>query len=105
MKNLTDATFHAERIKPGYMVADFWSVWCPPCNAMTPIIEEVAKTHPAVNFVKVNTAENVDLTTEYQIQTIPSFILFKDGEVVHRWSGLTNAQGFGKILESNGVIQ
>lgn len=105
MKNLTDATFHAERVKPGFMLVDFWAVWCPPCKAMNPIIEEVAKAYPGLNVVKVNTTENSELATEYQVQAIPFFILFKDGTPVHQWTGLTPAAEIGKLLESHGVTK
>ena len=105
MQNLTDATFHAERVKPGFMLVDFWAVWCPPCKAMKPIIDLVSATYPDLNIVKVNTTENPELSTEYKIQAIPSFVLFKDGEIVHRWTGLTGAVEFGKLLESKGVTK
>lgn len=105
MKSLTDATFHAERTKPGFMLVDFWAVWCPPCKAMNPIVEEVAKAFPSLNVVKVNTSENPDLSTEYRIQSIPSFILFKDGEIVHQWTGLTGMAEMEKLLEKYDVTK
>ncbi len=103
MLNLTDSTFHDERVKQGFFLADFWGIWCPPCKAMNVILEEVAANYPSVTFAKVNSTENPDLTTEYEIQAIPSFILFKDGEVIHRWTGMTYAKEFGQILETHGI--
>lgn len=96
MQNLTDTTFDAELNKPGYLLADFWAVWCPPCKAMTPTFEAVAKEIPEVNFVKVNATENPELSTKYRIDKIPAFILFKDGQPVHRTGGLMNATDFAK---------
>ena len=100
MLNLTDENFHAERVKQGYLLVDFFGVWCPPCKAMNPILEKVEAEFPLIVFAKVNATENPELSTEYRIQSIPFFILFKDGEVVDRWSGLTNYENFcGKLPE------
>lgn len=105
MLNLTVETFHAERQKPGHLVVDFWGVWCPPCKAMNPILDKVAAAFPGVTFAKVNSTENPELVEEYKVQAIPAFILFKDGEVVHRWSGLMNDADFGAVLTQNGVTR
>lgn len=103
MLNLTTETFHAEREKPGYLLADFWGVWCPPCRSMNPILEKVAEGFPTVTFAKVNATENPDLSAEFQVNAIPAFLLFKDGQLVHRWTGLTSAEQFSQILKDNGV--
>jgi thioredoxin 1 len=103
MLNLTDETFKAELAKPGVLVVDFWAVWCPPCRAMSPVLDKVAAAFPNVTFAKVNAPENSELSTEYQIQTIPAFLIFKDGKLVHRWSGSCSAEQFGQILKDHGV--
>ena len=103
MLNLTDETFHAERVKPGYLVVDFWAIWCPPCRLMSPVLDKVVAKFPGTTFAKVNAPENADLSTEYQIQTIPAFLLFKDGTLVHRWNGSSSAEQFEGILRSHGV--
>ena len=103
MLNLTDETFHAERQKTGHLVVDFWAVWCPPCKAMNPVMVKVEAMFPGVTFAKVNAPENVDLSTEYQIQTIPSFLIFKDGQLIHRWSGSSSAEQFAQILKDHGI--
>ena len=103
MQNLTDNNFHAERVKPGFMLADFWAVWCPPCKAMNPTLDKVADEFPSVNFVKVNTTENPELTSEYKIQSIPFFILFKDGEIVQKRGGLMDQKTFSDWLKEGGV--
>jgi thioredoxin 1 len=99
MKNLTDSNFEAELNKPGYLLVDFWAVWCPPCKAMTPIFEQVSKEYPDVEFVKVNATENPELSTKYRIDKIPAFILFKDGQPVHRDGGLKNAVEFSSWVK------
>jgi thioredoxin len=103
MLSLTDDTFDAELAKSGILVVDFFGVWCPPCKAMDPIYKEVASQFPSATFAKVNSTENPEVSARYKVQVIPCFLIFKDGQIVHRWSGLTNAKAFVEILEAKGV--
>lgn len=103
MLNLTDETFKAQLAKPGYLVVDFWAVWCPPCKTMGPVFEKVAGTFPNATFAKVNAPENPELSTEHQIQSIPAFLVFKDGKLVHRWTGASGADQFAQILRDHGL--
>jgi len=105
MLNLTDENFHAERVKPGYLLVDFFGVWCPPCKAMNPILEQVEQQFPSVVFSKLNATENPEITSEFQVQALPSFLLFKDGELADRWTGMTNAKSFAERLVAKGVAQ
>ncbi len=63
------------------VVVDFWAAWCGPCIAMAPTFVEVAKDISSANFYKINLDEYSTMAQKYGIQSIPSFIIFKDGEV------------------------
>lgn len=70
------------------VIVDFWAPWCGPCLQMAPAFEEVAKEMPLqAQFLKVNTEEQKTLGGQYQIQSIPTLIAFKNGKEIDRVSG------------------
>ncbi|MGB0935703.1 MAG: thioredoxin [Alphaproteobacteria bacterium] len=80
----TEATFSDEvTAKKGLVLVDFWAEWCGPCKMITPLLEEMAQElGDTVSIVKVNIDENPTPPTEYGVRSIPTLMLFKDGEVV-----------------------
>src|SRR3990172_8557002 len=85
---LTDGTFNAFMSTHALVLVDFWAAWCPPCRRMAPIVKEVAaELAGKVAVGKVNTEENRATAMRYAIRSIPTFVVFKDGEVVATSSG------------------
>ena len=75
-----DKTFATE-IENGYAIVDFWAVWCGPCRAFAPVFEELSDEYKdLVKFVKVNVDYAPQTAQSYQIKSIPTLILFKDGK-------------------------
>jgi len=68
------------------VLVDFWASWCPPCRAMNPVIEALAKEF---KVCKVNLDTNQELAAHYDISSIPAFLVFKDGRIVARQVGVT----------------
>ena len=66
----------------GVTLVDFWAKWCGPCKMLTPVLEVLEKELEDVKFVKVDVDENEELADKYQISTIPTLLIFKDGKVV-----------------------
>ena len=82
--------FEREVLKSGEPVlVDFMADWCPPCRAIAPVVEELAADFDGVVKVgKVNIDENESLTAEYSVASIPTLLVFKDGEVVDQVTGV-----------------
>ena len=82
------------------VLVDFWASWCGPCMALAPTIEEAAEEQTAVTVGKVNVDEEPELARQYRIMSIPTLILFKDGEPVRREVGGRSKE---EILEMMGL--
>jgi thioredoxin 1 len=76
----TDNNFD-DSIKEGLVLVDFYADWCGPCKMLAPMLEEYAKEVNNVKVVKVNVEQAPEVTDKYQIMTVPTLILFKDGNI------------------------
>jgi thioredoxin 1 len=85
---VTDSNFGEIVKKGGLVVVDCWAAWCAPCRMIGPIIEELAKDYAGkIIFGKLNVDNNREVPLEYQIMSIPTILVFKDGELVDRIMG------------------
>ena len=95
---LTDSTFD-EEIKGSSepVLVDFWAEWCGPCKMIAPVLEEIAGEQTGkLKVGKVNVDENLEIARRFEVMSIPTLILFKDGEAQHRIIG---AKGKGQLLQ------
>ena len=95
--HITSANYQAEVVESDKPVLlDFWAPWCGPCQMLTPIMEELAAEHPEYKVCKVNVDEEQELAISYGISSIPTLLVFKNGQVVNKSIG---AVPKAKILE------
>ena len=86
---LTTATFE-DTTKTGVTLVDFWAEWCGPCKMITPMINELAAEFDGqATVAKVNADENQDLLAQHNVSSLPSLLVFKNGEEVNRFIGIT----------------
>ncbi len=80
---LTDATFESEVRKPGVLLVDFWAGWCGPCLRVAPTLEAIAKEQAGkMRLGKLNVDENPRTAQRFEVMSIPTMLLFKDGKLV-----------------------
>ena len=90
IKNCNENDFDNEVLKSNLpVIVDFWAEWCGPCKMLTPILEELSnEMKNEINIVKVNLDENQDLAMKYSIRSIPTLLLFKEGNLIDTKVGL-----------------
>jgi thioredoxin 1 len=89
VEKVTDATFEKDVLKAsGPVVVDFWAEWCGPCRMIAPALEEISNSlNGKVKIVKLNVDENPGIAAKYGIMSIPTLMLFKDGQLASRQIG------------------
>jgi len=83
----------------GLVLVDFYADWCGPCKMTGPIIEELANEVKEVKFIKINVDENPELASQYNVFSIPTFLIFKEGKVCHQFVGARGKEGFLSEIE------
>ena len=81
-----------ETIETGTTLVDFWAVWCGPCKMQSPIVEAFAEAHEDVKVGKVDVDEQMELASRYGIMSIPTLMVFKDGELAAKQVGLSTME-------------
>jgi len=98
--NLTDQNF-AETINSGVTLVDFWAPWCGPCMMQGPIVEQVAgKMEGRAKMAKLNVDEGQQVAGQYGVRSIPTLIIFKDGEAVQQFVGVQSEARLVSAIET-----
>jgi thioredoxin 1 len=102
VENINSEQFEKELKENEILVVDFWAPWCGPCRMIAPIIDNVAKKFEGkVKFVKVNIDESRNVATKYNVMSIPTIILFKEGEPKDKFMGMLPESKIEEFINKN----
>ncbi len=82
-------------------LVDFWAEWCGPCKMMHPVFESLSKSYSKVRFARVNVDLNQNIAMRFGVQSIPTFIMFKSGQIVDKMMGAVGAPGIHMICKKH----
>lgn len=97
--NLTVDTFVPTVEQGGIVFVDFWAAWCGPCRSFAPVFEQASEKHPDITFGKVDTEAEQALASEFQITSIPTLMVFRDGILVFSQAGALPAQQLEHLVQ------
>jgi len=99
LEQLTGANFNEKVSSNEIVILDFWAEWCGPCKQFGPIFEKVAEEYPEILFGKINTEEEQELAGMFQIRSIPTVAIMREGIVVFMQPGLIPEEGLKDLIK------
>ncbi len=96
--DLTAETFDGA-VSSGTALVDFWASWCGPCKAQGPVVEAFADKHPEVKVCKVNVDDERELAMRFRVMSIPTLLVFKNGEAAGKTVGLTDMEELEELCK------
>jgi thioredoxin 1 len=100
MLALTNETFEKET-KKGVTLVDFWAPWCGPCRMLGPVVDALSLEMKEVKFGKVNVDEQPELSEKFEVASIPTLLLFKDGRVIANRVGATTKENLKEWINAS----
>jgi thioredoxin 1 len=96
--NVSDDSFKAEVESTGTVLVDFWAPWCGPCKMIAPVLEELDKEVTNLKIAKVNVDDNPESASRFGVMSIPTLIVFKDGQPVDKVVGFQSKDALKNVV-------
>lgn len=97
--NITKDNFELEVLKSDKLVlVDFWAAWCGPCKMLSPVIDEISSEREDLKVCKINIDEQPELAQQFAVMSIPTLLVFKNGEVTNKTIGLQSKDAILSLL-------
>ncbi len=100
MLTLTNENFEKE-LKDGVTLVDFWAPWCGPCRMLGPIVDQLSTEMKTMKFGKVNVDEQPELSEKFEVASIPTILLFRNGKVIANRVGATTKESLKEWINSS----
>ncbi|CZQ60373.1 thioredoxin [Staphylococcus aureus] len=98
---VTDADFDS-KVESGLQLVDFWATWCGPCKMIAPVLEELAADYEGkADILKLDVDENPSTAAKYEVMSIPTLIVFKDGQPVDKVVGFQQKENLAEVLDKH----
>ncbi|HDE7474265.1 TPA: thioredoxin [Staphylococcus aureus] len=98
---VTDADFDS-KVESGVQLVDFWATWCGPCKMIAPVLEELAADYEGkADILKLDVDENPSTAAKYEVMSIPTLIVFKDGQPVDKVVGFQPNENLAEVLDKH----
>ena len=99
--DLSDSNFDQIISSDNPTLVDFWAEWCGPCKMMHPVFERLSKNYPKIKFARVNVDNNQNISMKFAVQSIPTFIMFKSGQIIDKMMGAVGEPGINMICKKH----
>ncbi len=100
LKHANESNFQ-DMTSQGLVLVDFFATWCGPCKMLGPVLEDMASDRDSIDIVKVDIDESMNLARQYGIMSVPTLVLFKDGQVVAQTSGFQPKESLQKFIDDH----
>lgn len=100
LKHANESNFQ-EMTGKGLVLVDFFATWCGPCRMLGPVLEDMANDRDSIDIVKVDIDESMNLARQYGIMSVPTLILFKDGQVIAKTGGFQPKESLQQFIDNN----
>lgn len=101
MMIIKDKNEFKDVVSDGYVLVDFFATWCGPCKMLSPVLEEVENERSEVTIAKVDIDDNIEIAKSFGVMSVPTLILFKNGEVIDKKIGYMPKEKLTSWLEEN----
>ena len=103
--DLDETNFDQIISKNEFTLVDFWAEWCGPCKSMHPVFTRLCKKYVNIKFARVNVDNNQNIAMRFGIQSIPTFVMFKDGKSIDKMVGAVGEPGIHMICKNHSLDQ